>query len=349
MCLIERFFQYILFIYTALMELKMNAKSPFIESIRRTMRLRGYSIRTEKSYLYWVRFYIRFHQYRHPKDMGKDEIVQFLDFLASDRNVTANTQRIALNALMFLYSKILEQPVTNLGFRLASKPRYLPTVLTAREAILIIDQLKGLHKLAVQLMYGSGLRVSEALRLRVQDIDFEKNSITIRGGKGNKDRVTLLSERIQNELLIQIDNAIKVQQGDNNNGIGPSMPDALGRKYPGAFRQESWMFVFPSKLLSRHPINGRLCRHHLHATIIHKALKRAKEAAKINKRVTCHTFRHSFATHLLEAGTDIRTVQELLGHSDVKTTQIYTHIIGKHYAGTSSPLDRISEARSVYA
>jgi integron integrase len=330
------------------MELKMSNKSPFIESIRRTMRLRGYSIRTEKSYIYWITFYIRFHNRRHPVEMGRDEIIRFLDFLASDRNVTANTQRIALNALMFLYSKILEQPVTNLGFKLASKPRYLPTVLSAKEALFIIDKLEGVHQLVVKMMYGSGLRVSEALGLRVQDIDFEKNCVTIRSGKGNKDRVTLLSQRLKPDLIKQIEKAIGIQKSDNNNGVGPSMPDALGRKYPSAFRQSGWMFIFPSISLCHHPINSRLCRHHLHASVVRKALKRAKDATCVRKRVTCHTFRHSFATHLLEAGTDIRTVQELLGHSDVKTTQIYTHVIGKHYAGTSSPLDRISEERSHY-
>ncbi|MFQ3226628.1 MAG: integron integrase [Porticoccaceae bacterium] len=326
----------------------MSKKSPFIESIRRLMRLRGYSLRTEKSYLYWIKSYIRFHKNRHPKDMGKDEIIQYLDYLASDRNVTANTQRIALNALMFLYSKILEQPVTNLGFKLASKPRYLPTVLSTKEALLIIDRLEGVHQIVVKMMYGSGLRVSEALGLRVQDIDFEQNSVTVRAGKGNKDRVTLLSRSLKNDLLLQLEKAIEVQRMDNMDSVGPSIPDALSRKYPSAFRQAGWMFIFPSISLCNHPINGRLCRHHLHATVIRKALKRAKEATNIHKRVTCHTFRHSFATHLLEAGTDIRTVQELLGHTDVKTTQIYTHIIGKHYAGTTSPLDRISEARASY-
>ena len=317
----------------------MSGKSPFIESIRRIMRLRGYSIRTEKSYLYWIKTYIRFHNRKHPKDMGKDEIIQFLDYLASDRNVTANTQRIALNALMFLYSKILDQPVSNMGFKLASKPRTLPTVLSSSETIIIIEQLEGVHQLIVKMMYGSGLRVSEALRLRVQDIDFEKNSVTVRAGKGNKDRVTLLSRRVKDDLLAQIESAINVQQVDNMSSVGPSMPDALSRKYPAAFRQAGWMFIFPSVSLCNHPLNNRLCRHHLHASAVRKALKRAREAAKIHKRVTCHTFRHSFATHLLEAGTDIRTVQELLGHTDLKTTQIYTHIIGKHYAGTNSPLD----------
>jgi integron integrase len=326
----------------------MSRKSPFIESIRRTMRLRGYSIRTEKSYLYWIRFYIRFHNHRHPKDMNKDEIIQFLDFLASDRNVAANTQRIALNALMFLYSKILEQPVSDMGFKLANKPRSLPTVLSVNEAMSIISKLEGAHQLVVKMMYGSGLRVSEALSLRVQDIDFEKNSVTIRAGKGNKDRVTLLSRRVKGSLRTQLNRAIEIQQMDNLSGVGPSIPDALGRRYPSAFRQAGWMFIFPSFSLCHHPINKQLCRHHLHASVLRKALKVARENANIHKRVTCHTFRHSFATHLLEAGTDIRTVQELLGHTDVKTTQIYTHIIGKHYAGTTSPLDRISETRASY-
>ena len=327
----------------------MSRKSPFIESIRRTMRLRGYSIRTEKSYLYWIRYYIRFHKYKHPEEMARDEIIAFLDFLACDRNVTANTQRIALNSLMFLYSKILERPVINLGFKLASKPQHLPTVLNSNEASQIIAQLSGVHQLIVQMMYGSGLRVSEALGLRIQDIDFNKNCLTVRQGKGNKDRVTLLSQNIKPNLLVQIDRALEIHDKDNLTGTGPSLPDALSRKYPNAFRQPSWMFIFPSISTCHHPVNDKLCRHHLHTSVIRKALKRAVASAGISKRVTCHTFRHSFATQLLEAGTDIRTVQELLGHTDVKTTQIYTHIIGNHYAGTSSPLDRILEERASYA
>ncbi len=327
----------------------MRRKSPFLESVRRTMRLRGYSIRTEKSYIYWIKSYIRFHNRKHPEEMGKDEIIQFLDYLASDRNVTANTQRIALNALMFLYSKFLEKPIVNMNFKLAKKPKYLPTVLSGKEAMMIINKLEGTHELVVKMMYGSGLRVSEALGLRIQDIDFDNHSVTVRNGKGNKDRVTLLSQNLEPDLIQQIQYAKDVQKKDNTDGIGPSMPDALGRKYPSAFRQASWMYIFPSVSICRHPVNNRLCRHHLHTSVIRKSLKRATESSGVTKRVTCHTFRHSFATHLLEAGTDIRTVQELLGHTDVKTTQIYTHIIGKHYAGTSSPLDRISEQRASYA
>ena len=326
----------------------MPSKSPFIESVRRTMRLRGYSIRTEQSYLYWIRYYIRFHKFKHPKDMGKIEIVAFLEHLACDRHVTPNTQKIALNALMFLYSKFMELPIQNLGFKLATKPRHLPTVLTVSETSLILEQFEGLHKLIIELMYGSGLRVSECLRLRVQDLDFEKCSLTVRDGKGSKDRVTLLSRALKDQLDKQINKALAVQQQDNESGIGPSMPVGLGRKYPAAFRSSNWMFIFPSKTVCRHPVTDKHCRHHLHTSVIRKALKAAVARTEIRKRVTCHTFRHSFATHLLESGTDIRTVQELLGHTDIKTTQIYTHIIGEHYAGTQSPLDKIREEVACY-
>ncbi|MEM7359879.1 MAG: integron integrase [Pseudomonadota bacterium] len=326
----------------------MSSKSPFLESVRRTMRLRGYSIRTEHSYLYWIKYYIRFHKWKHPKDMGNQEVIAFLDHLASDRNVTASTQRVALNAIAFLYNKVMDQPLRDLGFKLASKPRYLPTVLTPDEVLSVFEKLQGIHRLIVEVMYGSGLRVSECLGLRLQDIDFDQNSVTIRNGKGGKDRVTLLSERLKPRLHEQIDIALALQEKDNLNGVGPSMPDALGRKYPNAFRSPSWAFIFPSTTLCQHPVNNKWCRHHLHTTVIRKALKRACPEAGIRKRVTCHTFRHSFATHLLQAGTDIRTVQELMGHTDVKTTQIYTHIIGQHYAGTSSPLDKIRESRPAY-
>ena len=327
----------------------MPKRSPFITSIRRMMRLRGYSIRTEKSYVYWIKYYIRFHRYKHPSELSNDEIIAFLDHLANDRHVTANTQRIALNAIMFLYNKFLERPVKNLNFSLAKRKRYLPTVLTPNEVHRVIDELEGLHKLIVQVMYGSGLRVSEALGLRVQDINFETNSVTVKNGKGGKDRVSLLSTSLKHELTKQIEIALDKQVEDNQKNVGPSLPVALGRKYPNAYKQSAWMFVFPSTTLCHHPVTDRLCRHHLHTSVIRKAVKRATQAANISKRVTCHTFRHSFATHLLEGGTDIRTVQELLGHTDVKTTQIYTHIIGEHYAGTLSPLDKVRELTAVYA
>ena len=326
----------------------MPKRSPFIDSIRRKMRMLGYSIRTEKSYLYWIKYYIRFHQYKHPSELSKPEIAKFLEHLANDRHVSPSTQRIALNSLMFLYNRILENPIKNLNFSFAKQKSYLPTVLSQSEVACIIKELDGLHKLIVQVMYGSGLRVSEALGLRVQDINFDKSSITIRNGKGGKDRVTLLSTSIKQELAHQIENALNTQCVDNESGVGPSLPISLTRKYPRAFRTPGWMFVFPSVSLCKHPISNQLCRHHLHTRVIRKAIKQATNIAKINKRVTCHTFRHSFATHLLEGGTDIRTVQELLGHTDVKTTQIYTHIIGEHYAGTMSPLDKVRETSAIY-
>jgi len=323
-------------------------KSPFLESIRRTMRLRGYSIKTEKSYLYWIRYFIRFHKRQHPKDMGHDEVVAFLDHLANDRHVAVATQQIALNSVMFMYNKILDQPIKSMNFIRSNKHRRLPTVLNAYEVVQIINQLEGVHKLIVQMMYGSGLRVSEALGLRVHDINFEKSSVTIFNGKGGKDRVTLLSQNLRNALEKQIEAALDIQRLDNKSGFGQSMPIALGRKYPSAYRTPGWMFLFPSTTTCKHPISNKLCRHHLHNTVIRKALQKAKNNTNITKRVTCHTFRHSFATHLLQSGTDIRTVQELLGHADVKTTQIYTHVIGQHYAGTSSPLDTVRELEVAY-
>jgi integron integrase len=247
-----------------------------------------------------------------------------------------------------MYNKFLEQPLPKLSFSFARRPRYVPTVLSQRETILVIEQLKGTHKLVVQMMYGSGLRVSECLRLRVQDIDFDAMSVTVRDGKGKKDRVTILSSKLTNVLKQQIQNALAVQNGDNVHRLGPSMPLALERKYPTAFRMPQWMYIFPSVALCNHPVTHKLCRHHLHTSAMRKAVKKASLASGVTKRVTCHTFRHSFATHLLQSGADIRTVQELLGHSDVKTTQIYTHILGGHYAGTMSPLDKLEEPRAMY-
>lgn len=315
--------------------------SPFIETVRSEIRLRGYSYKTEKSYLTWIRQYIYFTNKQHPKDLGPKEVKDFLTFLALDRNVAVNTQKSALNALVFMYEKVLKQPLGDLGFTLARRQRTLPLVLSEQEVQLILQHLKGRNRLAVAMMYGSGLRVSECLGLRVQDIDFDSCALRIINAKGNKDRVTLLSPRLFGALRTLIDEAIEVQAKDNVLGIGSSMPPALARKYPNAYKTPSWAFIFPSSTTCKHPISGVTCRHHLHASVIRKALKKAVIDAAIYKRVNCHTFRHSFATHMLSNGSDIRTVQDLLGHNDVKTTQIYTHVIGKHYAGTDSPLNRI--------
>ncbi|EGM70790.1 integron integrase IntI2 [Shewanella sp. HN-41] len=273
--------------------------------------------------------------------MGTEEVTQFLTFLANQRNVAINTQKIALNSLAYLYQKHLHHELGDLDFCYATKQRHLPTVLFPLEISSILNQLHGRDRLVIELLYGSGLRVSECLRLRVQDIDIERASLTVRDGKGHKDRQTILSHRCAEKLTPYIEKAIKIQHYDNQQGIGPSLPNALERKYPNAFKQHGWMFIFPSSTTCINPYTGTLCRHHLHQSVIRKALGNAVRNIQLNKRITCHTFRHSFATHLLQAGRDIRSVQELLGHNDVSTTQIYTHVLGQHFAGTTSPLDTL--------
>lgn len=316
--------------------------SPFINSLRKEMRVRGYSIRTEKSYLYWIRFFIRYSGKRHPAEMGAAEVKAFLSFLAVDRHVAVNTQKSALNALVFLYHKFLRKELGDLGFRLATKQRSLPVVLSPEEISRVLTAINDKHRLIFELLYGSGLRISECLRLRIQDIDLSRLAVTVRNGKGNKDRQTLLSPKITGKLEAAISEALIILRADNEQGVGPSLPYALGRKYPNAYLSPKWAFIFPSNNLCEHPITGIICRHHLHQSVARKALQAAVRKSGINnKKVNCHSFRHSFATHLLESGTDIRSVQELLGHNDVKTTQIYTHVLGQHYAGTQSPLDRI--------
>lgn len=318
------------------------SSSPFLNFIRQELRLRGYSLKTEKSYLYWIKYFIRFHKLQHPQNMGAEEVRAFLSFLAVEQNVAINTQKSALNALAFLYNKLLDQPLGDLGFQHAKQGRRLPIVLAPNEIQKILNCLNERDHLIFSLLYGSGLRISECLRIRIQDINLDQGSLAVRCSKGNKDRTTILSRKLAESLNKQKSYAQQIQQNDNANGYGPSLPFALSRKYPNAFRQFSWMFLFPSTSISPHPLTGELCRHHLHDSVPRKALKRAVNDTGINeKRVNCHTFRHSFATHLLMAGRDIRTVQELLGHNDVSTTQIYTHVIGQHFAGTNSPLDQI--------
>ena len=317
--------------------------SPFLTKVRKEIRLRGYSIRTEKTYIYWIKQFIYFHNKKHPESMGAEEVKNYLSSMAEKRSVAINTQKVALNALVFLYHKVLNTPLGDLNFRYATKQRHLPTVLTPKEVEKIISSATGRNQTVFKILYGSGLRLNECLRLRIQDIDLEQHSLTVRDGKGNKDRKTLLSPSLAPELIKLIDKAKRLQLNDNKQGIGPSMPHGLSKKYPNGFRQHKWMYLFPSSGICTYPDSTIQCRHHLHDSAIGKALRKAIVDAKItDKRITCHTFRHSFATHLLQEGRDIRTVQELLGHNDVKTTQIYTHVLGLHYAGTSSPLDRIN-------
>jgi integron integrase len=316
------------------------AKSKFLTEIRQYMRLHGYSMRTENTYIYWIKFYIRYHRLQHPSGMGPAEVIAFLSFLANKRDVAINTQKVALNALAFLYNKYLNQPLGDLGFSLATRPRHLPIVISSREVSQILECCPPRERLIFSLLFGSGLRISECLRLRVKDFDFNSGSLTVFDGKGAKDRVTLLPRSLKPLCDEYRQRALTIQAEDNVQGIGPSMPGALGRKYPSAYRQPAWMFIFPSSGVCKHPTTNILCRHHLDASVPRKALKKAVEEAGLSdKRITCHTFRHSFATELLRSGRDIRTVQELLGHSDVATTQIYTHVLGQHFAGTTSPLD----------
>lgn len=319
-----------------------SSSSPFLEMVRGEIRLRGYSIRTEKSYIYWIKQFILFHQKQHPAEMAAVEVKAFLTWLAVKQNVAVNTQKVALNALVFLYAKILKQELGDLGFTLAVKQRHLPVVLSQEEILLIFAQMQGRNRLIFELLYAGGLRITECLRLRVQDIDFSQGSICVRDAKGNKDRQTLLGKSLVPQLSELIERSLELQREDNQRGIGPSLPHQLTKKFPNAFRSAAWMYIFPSVSYSEQPVTHQLCRHHLHDSVARKALQQAVVAAGIDrKRVTCHSFRHSFATHLLQAGCDIRNVQELLGHNDVKTTQIYTHVLGQHFSGVNSPLDRL--------
>jgi len=314
----------------------------FLEEVRSNMRLRGYSLSTEKTYLLWIRRFIHFTGNEHPSTVHMSQIGSYLTYLAVKRGVSVNTQKTALNALAYLFEKFLKREMGDLGFKLANKQRTLPIVLSVDEVRLVLIQLSGRNKLILQLLYGSGLRVGECLRLRVQDIDLSRFALTIYNGKGRKDRQTLLSPQLKGVLEEQIEFGIDIQRKDNKRGVGCSMAPGLSRKYPNAFKLDAWAYIFPSSKLCHHPLTGEICRHHLHPSVVRKFLSVAVDSAGLKrKRVTAHTFRHSFATHMLIKGADLRTVQELLGHNDVATTQIYTHVLGRHYAGTSSPLDDI--------
>ncbi|MFT7111314.1 MAG: integron integrase [Psychrobacter glaciei] len=335
---------YCLFIQYFYCEGLSMSKSPFLNQIRETMRMRGYSIRTEKTYIGWIKHYIRYHGRQHPSALNAEHVKDFLSYLANSRNVAINTQKTALNALAFLYNQILKQPFGDLEFQYAKQGRRIPIVLNVTEVSAILGNMNDRNTLLFSILYGSGLRITECLRLRIQDIDFDRNSLVVRNGKGNKDRVTLLSRSLVESIKAQITISLEVQSKDNLKGIGPSLPHLLGKKYPSAYRKSGWMFLFPSTAVCVHPYTGILCRHHLHDSVPRKALGQAvKKSGLFGKKIGCHTFRHSFATELLKSGQDIRTVQELLGHKDVSTTQIYTHVLGEHFAGTSSPVDMMNK------
>ena len=313
-----------------------------LDQVRHIIRLRHYSMSTEEAYISWIKRYIFFHDKRHPREMGIVEIEAFLTHLAVDQQVAASTQNQALHALLFLYQKVLHKKLDGpISPMRAKRRKHLPTVLTREEALRVIACLSGTHQLIARILYGSGLRLMECLRLRVKDLDLSRCQVIVRDGKGMKDRITMLPEAVVPllEEHFQHDSR-RLYEEDIRNEVGfASLPFALDRKYPNAKKEWLWQYIFPSSQLSVNPRTGEVRRHHLHRSGPQKAVKAAAHSAGIRRRVTCHVFRHSFATHLLESGYDIRTVQELLGHKNVKTTMIYTHVLNRGGLAVRSPLD----------
>jgi integron integrase len=311
------------------------------EAMQRQLRVRHYSLRTEEAYVGWVKRFIRFHAGRHPRELGAAEVRAFLESLAVEGNVSASTQNQALHGLLFLYAHVLERSLGEIGeFTPARRPKKLPVVLAREEVSRLLGALEGTHRLIAQLLYGCGLRLLEGLRLRIKDVDFERGQITVREGKGFKDRVTMFPEKLRVGLQTQLEAARALHAQDVEAGLGAVwLPEALGVKFPNAAQEWCWQWVFPAKQISADPRTGERRRHHVHENAVQKAVKIAVAKARLTKPATCHTLRHSFATHLLENGYDIRTVQELLGHADVSTTQIYTHVMQRPGIGVRSPLD----------
>jgi integron integrase len=314
-----------------------------LDRVRQAIRTRHYSHRTEKAYIGWIKRFILFHNRRNPEEMGEKEISQFLSSLANDSHVSASTQNQALNALLFLYQEVLGKKIGLVqGIVRARRPKRLPVVLTREEVRSILGSLRGLEWIMTMVLYGAGLRLMECLRLRVKDIDFSRNEIRVRSGKGDKDRVAMLPAAIKEPLRRHLELARKQFESDLKNGYdGVPLPHALERKYPNATKEWAWQWVFPASKLYRDRQTGAKRRYHLHESVLQRAVNEAVRKAGISKPASCHTLRHSFATHLLEDGYDIRTVQELLGHRDVATTMMYTHVLNKGGHGVCSPADRL--------
>jgi integron integrase len=314
-----------------------------MERVRQAIRVRHYSRRTEEAYVTWIRRFIVFHGKRHPSDLGASHVSEFLTALAVTRHVSASTQNQALSAVLFMYREVLGTDVGQVeGVVRASTPPRLPVVLTRAEVSAVLARMTGVTRVVTCLLYGSGLRLREALDLRVKDVDLEMGQLVVRQGKGRKDRVTMLPASVRPALVEHLRRVRQVHEEDTARGLGRVvLPDALDRKYPNAGTQWVWQFVFPASRICRDPRWGQPSRFHLHESAVQRAVTEAVAASGIAKRATCHTFRHSFATHLLEDGYDIRTVQELLGHADVSTTMIYTHVLNRGALGVRSPADRL--------
>ena len=314
-----------------------------VDRVRLAIRVRHYSHRTEKTYVGWIRRFLLFHRDQNPTTMSEVAVGHFLSSLASDRRVSASTQNQALNAILFLYRDVLEKEIGYVGGVVrAKRPTRLPVVLTKEEVRMILTHLHGTEWIMTMLLYGAGLRLMECLRLRIKDIDFARNEIRLRAGKGDKDRVTMLPATVKDSLRQHLEQVKAQFETDTRNGYdGVSLPNALARKYPNAPKEWGWQWVFPASKLYQDRQSGEHKRHHLHESVLQRRVKEAVRESRIAKPASCHTFRHSFATHLLEDRYDIRTIQELLGHKDVSTTMIYTHVLNRGGSGVSSPADRL--------
>ena len=321
-----------------------NQSPKLLDRVRRTCRGRQYSLHTERAYVRWVRRFVHFHDTTHPRHLDAEDVQAFLNYLATDRNVAASTQNQALNALTFLYDAVLDVPLGEIGaIKRADRPRRLPTVLSRNEVRRLFDALApGPNRLVAHLLYGSGLRLSEALRLRVKELDFDLGRIHVRDGKGGKDRTTVLPECLHAPLRRHLQKVQAQYEDDCAAGHGGvSLPDAIKEKYPNAATEWRWQYVFPSPQLSEDPRSGAIRRHHRSDSAVQRAVKQAADAAELETRATCHTLRHSFATHLLQDGTDVRTIQKLLGHQDLSTTMKYVHVLEQSGDEVTSPLDTL--------
>ncbi len=308
---------------------------------QQAIRAVNYAYATEKAYWSWIRQYLKFHKMKHPASMGGEQISEFLSYLVMKRHVSVNTQQQALSAIVFLYRNVLQKEELIINeWSHSRRPKKLPVVFSHSEAELVLSHLEGTPLLISQLMYGSGLRLMEAIRIRVKDVDFDRNEITVRAGKGGKDRVTILPQKVICPLKRHIEySAVLHQKALADDVCYVHLPDALARKYPNAGKELAWQYIFASNQLSHDPRSGKVGRHHINERQIQRNVKAAILKSGINKHASCHTFRHSFATHLLEGGYDIRTVQELLGHANVNTTMIYTHVLNRGGRGVKSPVD----------